>query len=82
MITQENVSTMVSMITPDIMRMLIEDRGITWQEASELLYNSVLYSALEDETTKLWHLSSVALYGMLIEELETGKITTIPEEQS
>jgi len=82
MITQENVSTMVSMITPDLMRMLIEDRGITWQEASELLYNSVLYSALEDEATKLWHLSSAALYDMLIEELDTGRITTIPEEQS
>jgi len=82
MITQENVSTMVSMITPDIMRMLIEDRGITWQEASDLLYNSLLYSALEYEATKLWRLSSVALYDMLFEELETGRITTIPEEQS
>ena len=82
MVNQENISTMVSMITPDILRMLIEDRGIVWQEASELLYNSTLYNALEDESTKLWHLSSAALYDMLIEELETGRIATIPEEQS
>ena len=82
MINQENVSSMVSLITHEIMRMLIEDRGISWQEASELLYNSTLYNALEDETTKLWHLSSVALYDMLNEELETGIITSIPEEQS
>jgi len=61
---------------------LIEDRGITWKEASSILYNSLLYGALEDETTKLWRLSSPALYDMLIEELETGRITTIPEEQS
>ena len=82
MINQENVSTMVSMITPELIRMLIEDRAITWQEASGLLYNSTLYNALEDEATKLWHLSCTALYDMLIEELETGEITTIPEEQS
>ena len=82
MVTQENVGSMVSMVTPDIMKLLIENRGITWQEASGLLYNSTLYSALEDESTKLWHLSAVALYEMFLEELETGEITTIPEEQS
>jgi len=32
------------------------------------------------ENTKLWHLSSFALYSLLKEELETGKITW-PEEQ-
>ena len=34
---------------------------------------------LEDEETKLWHLSAHALYEMYQEEVTTGKIT-YPEE--
>jgi hypothetical protein len=34
---------------------------------------------LEDEQTKLWHLSANALFEMFQEEQETGKIT-YPEE--
>jgi hypothetical protein len=49
------------------------------QKAFGLLYSSFLYSKLEVESTKLWHLSQLTLANLLNEELETGSIT-FPEE--
>ena len=40
---------------------------------------SELYAALEEEETKLWHLSPKALYELYAEEKATGKIS-YPEE--
>jgi hypothetical protein len=80
-INQDNVHSMISLVTPGIIDLIVENKGKPWQEAAQILYNSTLYSALEAEDTKLWHLSPAALYDMLEEELDYGKITTIPEEQ-
>jgi len=57
----------------------IKSRNISEQEAFRLLYSSLLYSKLEVESTKLWHLSQLTLANLLNEELETGTIT-FPEE--
>jgi hypothetical protein len=76
----KNISPVVAMITPGIIKLLIENRGLSLEEASGTLYNSKLYEALEDEETKVWRLSYPLLYDLLIEELDTGKIT-FPEEQ-
>ena len=81
-VNQENVHSMISLVTPGIIDLIMENRGQSWQDAARILYNSTLYSALEAEDTKLWHLSPAALYDMLEEELNFGKITPIPEEQS
>ena len=43
--------------------------------AIKKLYASKLYKTLENEETKLWHLSVPALYDLYREEQETGKIT-------
>ncbi|MCL2102380.1 MAG: hypothetical protein FWH22_11785 [Fibromonadales bacterium] len=80
MVTQENVYSIIAMLTPGILQRLMDERNINEKEASNLLYYSELYKKLEIEETKLWHLSSFALYSLLEEELETGKITW-PEEQ-
>ena len=76
----KSISSVIAMITPGIIGLLMEHRGLTIEDASETLYNSELYKALEDEGTKVWRLSYTLLYDMLVEELETGKIT-YPEEQ-
>ena len=73
-------SSVIAMITPGILKLLMENRNIDLNKAVEILYNSKLYEALEDETTKLWRLGYPILYDMLDEELTTGKIT-FPEEQ-
>jgi hypothetical protein len=76
----KNVSSVVAIITPGIVRLLMEHRSLTLEDASNLLYNSRLYEALEDEKTKMWRLGYPLLYDLLEEELTTGKIT-YPEEQ-
>jgi len=76
----KNISSVISIITPGIIRLLMENRKLNLVESSEILYNSQLYKTLEDEETKLWRLGYPLLYDMLEEELTTGKIT-FPEEQ-
>jgi hypothetical protein len=67
------------LLMPLVIREIMHSRNITEDEAFCLLYASFLYSKLEKESTKLWHLSPRALCGLLTEELETGCIT-FPEE--
>ena len=76
----KSISPVIAMITPGILTLLIENRGLNLHEAAEILYNSELYKVLEDEKTKLWRLGYPLLYDMLEEELTTGNIT-YPEEQ-
>jgi hypothetical protein len=80
MVNQENLNVILPFITPGIIQLLMNNRQMTAETASILLYNSRLYKLLEDEKTKLWHLSYPILYDMLEEELTTGDIT-FPEEQ-
>ena len=65
----------LEMLIPLVIKEIIKSRKITEQQAFELLYSSFLYSKLEDETTKLWHLSQLTLANLLNEELETGSVT-------
>jgi len=76
----KSISPVIAMITPGILNLLMENRNLSLDGASELLYRSELYKTLENEKTKLWRLSYPLLYDMLEEELTTGKIT-FPEEQ-
>jgi hypothetical protein len=69
----------LEMLIPLVIREIMKSRSITEQEAFELLYSSFLYSKLEIESTKLWHLSQLTLANLLNEEIETGNII-FPEE--
>jgi hypothetical protein len=77
---QKQLPVFLAVLTPRILSLLMEQKKITEQEAIRIFYNSELYATLEQEETKLWHLSAEALYELLNEELKTGK-TTYPEEQ-
>jgi hypothetical protein len=76
----KSISPVIAMITPGILRLLVDSRGLSLENAAETLYNSRLYKAVEDEETKLWRLGYPILYDLLEEELTTGEIT-FPEEQ-
>jgi hypothetical protein len=67
------------MLIPMIIQTIIEKNKLTSIEAVKLFYTSVLYEKLEIESTKLWHLSPLALYELLEMELKTGKLI-FPEE--
>jgi len=76
----KSISPVIAMITPGILNLLMQNRGLDIEEASDILYSSELYRALEDEETKLWRLGYPLLYDLLEEELSTGTIN-YPEEQ-
>ena len=69
----------LEMLIPLIIKEVMKSRNISEREAFELLYSSFLYSKLEVESTKLWHLSQLTLANLLNEEIETGTII-FPEE--
>lgn len=69
----------LEMLVPLVIKETMKSRNVSEQKAFELLYSSFLYSKLEVESTKLWHLSQLTLANLLDEELETGTIT-FPEE--
>jgi hypothetical protein len=80
MTKQNSIYAVIAIITPGIINLLMEERGLSLEHAADILYNSQMYKVLEDEETKLWRLSHTVLYDLLEEELDTGKIT-FPEEQ-
>ena len=77
--TTEKLSALLSILNPAVIKIIIDTKGLTNIEATELFYNSALYAMLENEESKLWHLSPLTLYELLEEELTTGTIN-YPEE--
>lgn len=69
----------LQLIVPQIVARMSTDYGIEAAEAIRLLYNSKVYSDLERESSKLWHLSPLALAELWHSEYTTGKII-YPEE--
>ena len=70
---------MLIFLVPQLVKEIADKENISETEATRSLYESNLYAALEEEGTKLWHLSPKALYELYAEEKATGKIT-YPEE--
>jgi hypothetical protein len=64
----------LQMLVPMIIQVIIEKKGLPVISAVSLLYLSKLYEKLEIESTKLWHLSPLALYELLENKLQTGKL--------
>jgi hypothetical protein len=64
----------LQMLIPMIIQTIMEKKDISAEASIKLLYFSTLYEKLEMESTKLWHLSPLALYELLEIELQTGKI--------
>ncbi|MDR1060909.1 MAG: hypothetical protein LBL83_06805 [Clostridiales bacterium] len=75
----KKLSTVLIFLVPQILDLVMNTYCVNDEKATELLYSSELYKMLEEEETKLWHLSAHALFEMFREEQETGKIT-FPEE--
>jgi hypothetical protein len=77
--TEIEFKATLQMLVPMIIQTIIEKKDLPAVEAIKLLYLSKLYNKLEIESTKLWHLSPLALYELLEMELKTGTII-FPEE--
>ena len=77
--SRDRLPTVLIILVPQLLELIIGEYNVDDEKAVEMLYSSELYKGLEEEETKLWHLSAHALFEMFQEELDTGKIT-YPEE--
>jgi hypothetical protein len=57
---------------------IMSETGMNEDTAMEKLYSSALYSALENEETKVWHYSVPKLYELFSGEAANGRLT-LPE---
>ena len=76
---KEKFDAMLILLVPQIIQLITENDNCDEVNASKKFYLSKVYSLLEDEETKLWHLSALTLFHMFDEERKTGMIT-FPEE--
>ena len=65
-------------ISSGLVAKIIEETRLDEDAAMEKLYSSALYSALEQENTKVWHYSVPKLYELLENETKTGRLV-LPE---
>ena len=72
--TPEKLSALLAILNPSVVQLIMDNRKLSNIEATELLYNSALYAMLENEASKLWHISPLTLYELLEEEITTGRI--------
>lgn len=69
----------MQMIVPQVIEQMSKEYGMEAHEAMKQLYESKLYADLERESTKLWHLSPLALAELWHYEKTTSHIP-YPEE--
>ena len=69
----------LQIIISRLTRLIAKEMNLKDEEALNRLYSSKLYGKLEQEATKVWHLSVPTLFSLFLQEINTGKIT-FPEE--
>ena len=69
----------MTILVPQVIVLIAENTGMDEIAASRSFYESQVYALLEQEETKLWHLSPVSLFTMFDSEQKTGHFE-IPEE--
>lgn len=79
MMDNKKFEAMLILIVPEVVKLIVENDNIDEIEATDRFYSSAVYEKLEQEETKLWHLSPLTLYNMFVEEQQIGSIT-FPEE--
>lgn len=72
---QAKFDALLPLIVPKVIGLIAESDKQNEVSAFKSFYKSEVYAALEQEDTKLWHLSPMMLFSMYDEERKTGKIT-------
>ena len=72
---QKKFEAMLVLIVPKVIGLITQESGLDEVTATRIFYESKVYSLLEQEDTKLWHLSPLTLFNMYDEERKTGNIT-------
>ena len=72
---QKKFEAMLVLIVPKVIGLITQKSEMDEVTATRAFYESKVYSLLEQEDTKLWHLSPLTLFNMYDEERQTGSIT-------
>lgn len=72
---QKKFEAMLVLIVPKVISLIASNYEMDEVTATRIFYESKVYSLLEQENTKMWHLSPLALFTMFDEEQKTGNIT-------
>lgn len=76
---KQKFEAVLMLLVPQIIHLITENYPYDEITASREFYDSKVYSVLEQEDTKLWHLSALTLFNMFDEEKQTGTFI-FPEE--
>ena len=76
---KQKFEAMLILLVPQVVHLITENYPFDEVTASQEFYDSQVDSFLEQEDTKLWHLSALTLFNMFDEEKKTGTFT-FPEE--
>ncbi len=76
---KKKFEAMLILLVPQIVHLISENYGYDEVSATKEFYLSKVYHFLEQEDTKLWHLSALTLFNMFDEEKKSGTFT-FPEE--
>ncbi len=69
----------MTILVPQVIQLVVENYSVDEITASKAFYESKVYALLEQDDTKLWHLSPRSIFNMFDEEQKTGAFE-IPEE--
>jgi len=69
-VSQTEYQNMKDEIVKDLISRLMDERGLTMQDAFDKVYNSHLFEKLNDPKTGLYFQSSGYVYSYLLEELD------------
>lgn len=69
-VSQAEFQNMKEEIVKDLIARLMDERGLSMQEAFDLVYNSRLFEKLNDPKTGLYFQSSGYVYSYLQEEID------------
>ena len=77
--TAEKFGAVMGILVPQVVQLIVEQQGRSETGATADFYASGVYALLEQEDTKLWHLSPLTLFHLFEEEQRTGSFE-LPEE--
>ena len=76
---KKKFESLLVVIVPEVVKKISVKYSVDEIEASDRFYNSKVYEKLEQEDTKLWHLSPMTIFDMFENEQKNGEVL-FPEE--
>jgi len=76
---QDKFAAILPVVIGGLVNIIIEEAKVSEEEAFDILYNSELYSVLENERTKVWTYSVPKLFDLLQDEINNGKLV-LPDQ--